>query len=179
MTVGFAKVSLMGEGSKPVPVPDTGAEGEINAPAHVTDCTRNNHPNQSSLHMPIHIKSPMKRGDAVPYLSMPVPPPCGYCLEASMTAPSTPSFPRRRESIGKCNLRYLQSAPDIAVPMSFAKVSIKGEIGCLVVTPPCGYCLEASMTVSGAPGMTVKGATMATGFTKGVSVSRRLRLLCS
>ena len=62
-----------------------------------------------------------------------------------------PSFPRRRESIGKCNLRYLQSAPDIAVPMSFAKVSIKGEgdlVGwcCLVVAPPCGYCIKASTT---------------------------------
>ena len=34
----------------------------------------NTNPNQSPLHMPIHVKSPMKRGDAAPYLSMPVPP---------------------------------------------------------------------------------------------------------
>ena len=31
---------LDGRGSKPVPVPDTGAEGEINTPTPVTDCTR-------------------------------------------------------------------------------------------------------------------------------------------
>ena len=36
--------------------------------------------------MPIHVKSPIKRGDAAPYLSTPVPLPCGYCLKASMTA---------------------------------------------------------------------------------------------
>ena len=52
------------------------SHGQPTTAAHVTDCTRNNHPypNQSPLHMPIHVKSPMKRGDAAPYLSMPVPP---------------------------------------------------------------------------------------------------------
>ena len=65
-------LSLDGRGIK--------GEGEINTPAHVTDCTRINHPytNPNPTDHPftcLSMLNPMKHSDAAPYLSMPVPHP--------------------------------------------------------------------------------------------------------
>ena len=67
-----------------------------------------------------------------------------------------PSFPRRRESIVKRNLGEQPFAHIIAVRLSFAKVSIKGEgeYGwcCLVVALPfpSGLRIKSAMTVRAA-----------------------------
>ena len=65
---------LMGEESKPVPVPDTGAEGENDA-TH-----RHNPENPLNPENPDSKQLSMKRGNTLYH-----PPPCGYCLEAGMT----------------------------------------------------------------------------------------------
>ena len=85
-------------------------------------------------------------------------PPCGYCLKASMTgrgwlfclvSPS-PLIPLPSRERGKWLVW-------IAITLTFDSSPIKGEgdmvgVG-LSFAPPCGYCLEASMT--GAPGLVV------------------------
>ena len=81
-------------------------------------------------------------------------PPCGYCLEASMTA-SGPSFPRRRESTGWSDgtvfihpLLPCQALGQALIPLPSRERGFCWLVwACLPVSPPCGYCLKASMTV--------------------------------
>ena len=52
-----------------------------------------------------------------------------------------------------CPIAALWIPAYAGMTVGFAKVSIKGEgemrLACLVVAPPCGYCLKASMTGRG------------------------------
>ena len=64
------------------------------------------------------------------------PPPCGYCLEASMTP--HPAWPRRIPPHPCISIYIHVSSPPSGLRIKSAMTGHR--------SPPCGYCLEASMT---------------------------------